>query len=211
MRIDPAVEMEKLRAAVARPKMTNAGRAVNPDEQPQLTRYTAIARHIARGKTYDAAVKLYDAPRGICACGKPARAAKGRVCDECARRMASRRISALRASGRLTAPVAETGPGRPCACGCGRLVFARAQKRTVECAARYKAEQDRERQRQRYEPKRVTAVVRVPPPSLKPVELDVPATPVDVTGHTVKRVPSLMRGLRNLFGDEQGQCWNAAD
>lgn len=215
MRVDRDAEIAKLRATGARPARDANGRAIDPSQQEALVRFDALARHIRGGKTYEEAVAYYDRPQGVCSCGKPARSKKGRVCYDCYCASMARRMKAYRQEGdsKVGVRLVVSG-GRPCACGCGVQVFGLAQKRTPECAARHKAAQDRERQRLRYVAKNPAPPPAPPkkPATKREPEFSEPVKPVDVSGYTVTRVPSFARpGLRNLFGDDQGRCWSAAD
>ncbi len=213
MRIDLRTEYGKLKAAIPRP-LSNGGEAINPADQPALTRYIAIMRHIRKGKTYEEALAYYDRPRGVCACGAPARAKSGRICNDCYNVMQCRRVKDSRAGDRREAKQREVVRiSRPCACGCGVPVLAPAQ-RTKECAARFKAEEDRRRQRERYREKVGTVRERPhaePREAPKPLQAEIIITPEGVTVRRIEPPPLISRGLRNLFGDESGQTWSAAD
>lgn len=214
MRVDRDAEYAKLRAAIPRPARDSNGRAVDPTEQSALVRFDAIQRHIRGGRTFEEAVAYYDRPQGVCPCGKPARSRKGRICYDCYLAAMTRRMKAYRKEEKQAGARLVVSNGRPCACGCGVMVFGLAQKRTPECAARHKAAQDRERQRLRYVAKKPAPPPAPPkkPATRREPEFSEPVKPVDVSGYTVVRVPSFARpGLRNLFGDDQGRCWSAAD
>lgn len=211
MRIDMQAEYGKLRAAIQRPLSAGAV-AVNPADQPALTRYIAIQRHIRKGKTFEEALAYYDKPRGVCACGEKSRKPNGRLCESCYKGLQVRRVKSIRAGDRKEKKAREVvRTGRPCACGCGVPVYGPAQ-RTKECAAAYKAAEDRRRARERYLAKVGTVRER---PYAQPRETPKPPerviTPDGVTVQRIAPAPLVARGLRNLFGDESGNCWSAAD
>lgn len=120
----------------------------------------------------------------------------------------------------------EARPVRLCACGCGRPCTDRTRwlYATDKCAETMESQKRNARQRakraeqakaeRKYTQYRPAKKVQDRPyaESREAVAQAEPPRPVDVRGHTVTRVPSFGRpGLRNLFGDDQGRTWSAAD
>lgn len=205
MQVDIKAELAKFRAEIPRPPRDKRGRAWNGATQEQVNRHQGIKRQILRGKTFEAAKAYYDAPKGVCyTCGELAHTKTGKQCKACHREVA-RKVQA-RARQR-------TGGGydRHVNCAvCGAPFVAKnGGRKNCDAHLRRQIGVIRERKKKERTP-------ALPPTwekkSEKPVEIPPPPRPVDVRGHTVTRVPSFGRpGLRNLFGDDQGRTWSAAD
>ena len=123
---------------------------------------------------------------------------------------------------------AALGPPPACKCGCGKPVEDRrrrfyASKECMEKVANAK-HVDKQRIRRAKAPKEPKKVVKALAPQKRaqerphaepkqsaPPKAEVIIVPPHITVTRIPPSPVFARGLRNLFGDESGNCWSAVD
>lgn len=139
------------------------------------------------------------------------------LCDECtqADKLAKARVRAQKHAANKQAS------GKVCICGCGGAVLAGKRHKYASNACHLKTMAQTRKARPRMAPieSRKPKKAAAPPPRPyadskadtappKPVAIIVPP---HVTVTRIPSPPVFARGLRNLFGDENGQTWSAVD
>ena len=149
------------------------------------------------------------------------------LCRECSDDHRKESIKAANHRWYLRKKANEKPPALPCSCGCGVILEDRRRKKyaTKECMER--ADNDRRKVQQRAERARIAKAAEARQPKkvqerpyaearvqVKPAahpKSDVVIVPSHVTVTRIPPSPVFGRGLRNLFGDENGNTWSAID
>lgn len=189
------------------------------EQKAHASRLTGIRNFMRRhGVTREEAAAMYDKPRGVCEdCGGEAYSKMARVCDPCNRRRVLARNEAYRNSDKwkMKRVCKECGvefDGTAKTEFCNEHRFGRNTGKTYrKKPAAPKAVKTAEpkptfRPAKKVQERPYAESKPAPPP--KP---EVIIVPPHVEVRRIPPPPVFARGLRNLFGDENGQTWSAVD